>query len=248
MYRYLLILLLSAISPFLSSQTKLSLDEAIRASIRHKPSLEILRLQEKQENLSLQEIKARWWPEISLSYNYRYNPVVATSILPIGQFDINNPTNEVRGIKMGTKWQQNGGLSISQPLIDFSIIRAVRQSKNLCKLAITNQKIGRDELIYETARCYLTICQKEKILENSIQDTLRTFTTLRLQEALFRHERLLVSDLNRARINHNESVNLLENTRTDLLTEKIFLSFLTGFTPDSLILFTRFDYDPAISL
>ena len=241
MRRLLIYGLLSFLTSGLAAQTLLTLDEAVRKAIRHKPSLEVLRLQTQQEELSRKEIKARWWPEISLSYDYRYNPIVATTIIPIGQFDVNNPTNAVRGIRMGTKWQQNGGITLSQPLLDFAIQRNLRRSKLLCELASANQKIGHDELIYEVAQSYLNICRKEELMEINRQDTLRTYVTLRQQMSLFKNEKLLLSDLNRARINHNDAISLLEDVQTDLLTEKIYLSFLTGISTDTLVFFTRFD-------
>lgn len=218
----------------------LSLDEAVCRSLAHKPSLQVLRLQTRQQQLSEKEAQARWWPEISFAYDYRYNPVVATTIIPIGQFDINNPTNTVRGIKMGTKWQQNGGFTISQPLIDWSVIRNVKRARLATELASTEQKIGRDALIYETARSYLNICRYEQLTEIALNDTLRTATTLREQQLRYQNEQLLVSDLNRALINHNDALNRWQNSLTDLIAEKLYLAFLTGIPNDSMLLHIRF--------
>ncbi|MEG1903565.1 MAG: TolC family protein [Bacteroidales bacterium] len=227
----------------LSGQKLLKLDEAVRRSIAHKPSLQVLRLQSNQQQLSVREAKANWWPEISFAYDYRYNPVVATTVIPIGQFDINNPTNVVRGIKMGTKWQQNTGITLSQTLIDWSVIRNIKRSKLAAKRAVSEEKSGRDELIFEAARSYLNICRYEQQTLITLNDTLRTFTTLAQQEVLFANERLLISDLNRARINHNDAISRWQNSVTDLIAEKLYLAFLTGIPNDSMLLSVRFDQE-----
>lgn len=222
------------------AQQSLSLDEAVCRTLAHKPSLQVLRLQTRQQQLSEKEAQARWWPEISFAYNYRYNPVIPTTIIPVGQFDIKNPTNAERAIKMGSNWQQNVGFTISQPLIDWSVIRNVKRARLASELASTEQKIGRDELIYEAARSYLNICRYEQLAQIALSDTLRTASTLRNQQSRFDNEQLLISDLNRARINHNDAVNRWQNNLTDLIAEKLYLAFLTGIPNDSILLHTQF--------
>ncbi|MGL4292883.1 MAG: TolC family protein [Bacteroidales bacterium] len=223
------------------AQQLLTLKESIRLTIGQKPSQEVLRLEQRQAELSREEIKAQWWPEIDFSYNYRYNPVVATTIIPIGQFDVNNPTNAVRGIKMGTEWQQNTGISVKQPVLDISKIYQGRKSDLLIRLSHVNEKIGRDQLIAEVARTYLEICSKQELAAQAVQDTVRTRLTYEQQNLRFQQKKLLVSDLNRALINHNNSVNQLESILTDLFSEKVYLSFLTGLPVDSVLLKYCFD-------
>lgn len=247
--RYFIILFLASCFLLkLSAQDTLRLHEAVGRAVTHKPSLQVLRLQTRQQQLSVKEAQARWWPDISLAYDYRYNPVVATTVIPIGQFDINNPTNTVRGIKMGTKWQQNAGLTLSQPLINWAIGRNVKRARLATQQALAEQKVGRDELIYETARSYLLICRYEKQVATALNDTLRTYTTWLQQEVLYRNERLLRSDLNRARINHNNALNQWQNILTELIAEKLYLAFLTGIPTDSMLSTVRFDSNALIAV
>ncbi|MEG1617295.1 MAG: TolC family protein [Bacteroidales bacterium] len=249
-YRFLILFMLLIASCSLGARTAqkesvLTLEMCIERALLNRKSIEAARVRVQEQNLSMREIKARWLPEISLSYDYRFNPIIATTLIPIGQFDINNPTNTVRGIRMGSKWQQNGGMTLSQPLIDFAVHRALKRGKLEQSLAEADLEQLRQAVIYETTLSYLNICRQEQLLENAATDTLRSYNLLREQQARFENEQLLRSDLNRAQINHNDAIQFWEDNLTELTTEKIYLAFLIALPPASLVALAHFGFEEA---
>jgi len=53
--------------------------------------------------LSILNPYQKYLPDLSLNYNYRYNAIIPTQIIPVGQFNP-VPTDEKRPIKFGTPW------------------------------------------------------------------------------------------------------------------------------------------------
>lgn len=209
--------------------------------LQQKPAIRAEQFRTQEAALSTQEIRAKWWPEISVAYNYRYTPIIPTTLIPVGQFNLDNPTDVVRGIRMGSKWQQNGGLLLSQPLIDFSISRSLKRSRLQKQLAQTNYRNARQVLIREITLSYLNICRWEELLREAAADTVGSALLLKEQQLRFGREQLLRSELNRAKINHNDAVTWLKEQQTELIMEKIYLAYLTGQSPDSVVFHKSFD-------
>jgi hypothetical protein len=76
------------------------------------------------------DAQSKFLPQIALAYEYRYNPIISTQIVPTGLFS-GTPTSETQAIRFGTKWQQNAGVTVYQPLIDLSLKVRLRKVKSM---------------------------------------------------------------------------------------------------------------------
>ena len=180
------------------------------------------------QKLQTEKLYRKYWPQVSAEYNYLYNPILQTSILPIGIFNPSYPPDATKNIKFGTKWSQTAGLTVIQPLIDPSISRKINEAKLQQQITAASQSQSEYELAYTVAQTYMDISLQEAKIKSAIADTNRTLINYTLLKDKFDEQRLLKSDLNTAIINHNNAVQKLRSAVAELIKDKVYLLFLTG--------------------
>jgi outer membrane protein TolC len=210
------------------AQKPLTLKEAINNAFVNRKNI-----QSGKSNLGIQKLETeilykKYWPQISLEYNYLYNPILQTSILPIGIFNPSYPPDATKNIQFGTKWSQTAGITVIQPLLDQSIRRQIIEAKLQERMAAATQAQSEYELAYTVAQTYLDISLQQAKIESAIADTARTFISYNLLKNKFDEKRLLKSDLNKSIINHNNTRQLFSDAIADLIADKVYLLFLTG--------------------
>ncbi len=206
---------------------QLTADSCIAAALHNKNTLKAKKQEQLIAGLKTQELNAKYWPQISLAYDYRYNPIIQTSILPIGQFNA-VPTDEKRAIQFGTAWQQSAGATLYQPLIDATISSMAAESRLNERLKNTETAAANRELKYEALSTFATICQKQRQITSSVIDTERTLKTVTLVTAKYNEGKILRTELNKALQNQNNAVSAYRQVVTDVVKQKIYLSYLTG--------------------
>ncbi len=231
---YTVVIILLVISVTTYAQTPLSLDSCMHHALRNRASIKSLSQDQLVAALKTKDLKAKYWPQISINYDYRYNPVIPTSIVPIGQFNP-TPTSEVRGIRFGTKWQQNAGATVYQPLWDATIASQVAESKIQDRLKQLDQENAENELRYEVIKTYAEICLNQTKIADNALDTLRTTQTSSLMQARFEEGRLLKTEYNKARVNHNHARGSYQFAVTEFIQKVGYLSYLTTFPVEELL-------------
>lgn len=219
----------------LPAQNKpLSLKECIKFALANKSNILALKADASIDSLNIKQIRAQNLPQIAFAYDYLYNPIIRTNIVPVGQFSP-VPSDVTRAIQFGTKFNQTAGLHVMQPLFDASIRSRIKESKLQFRLRQDEIKTANEELIFEVAQLFISILTKQEQLKISKLDTLRTSKTLELAQNRFDKGSILKMELNKARINHNNAVFAFTETIAALVIDKIYLSFLTN------IQFTTFE-------
>lgn len=213
---------------------QLSLQECVTSGLANKPDLKKAQADIDINALAITNARAKYLPEISLAYDYRYNAVIPSQIVPIGQLNA-IPTEETRAIQFGTRWQQNAGVTVYQPLIDFVKQSKVAERKLKKLLAVVDQQKLENELVLEIATAYSRAVMFEYALEEAVADTTRTATSLAIIKARFEEGRILKSELNTALINHYNNLTSYRNAVASLLNEKVLLHYLTGIDLERLM-------------
>ena len=170
----------------------------------------------------------KYWPQISVEYTYLYNPILQTSILPIGIFNSAYPANATMNVKFGTTWSQTAGATVVQPLIDLSIQRSIHEAQLQERITAASQAQSEYELAFTIAQTYINISLQEIKIKSAIVDTDRTFISYKLLLDKFDEKRLLKSDLNKSLMNHKNAVQLVRDAVSELIEDKVYLLFLTG--------------------
>jgi len=220
------ILLIQAIC--VGAQTPLSLKQAIVSALANRKNIQAGKLDIAIRRLQTQALLKKYWPQVSLDYNYLYNPILQTSILPIGIFNPNYPIDATKSVQFGTKWTQAAGLTITQPLLDLSIARSKNEAELQEKIAAASQAQTEYDLAYNVAQAYGNIGLQQEQIKIAIADTTRTWISYQLQNDKYKAKRLLKSDLNAAIINHNNAVQKLLDAVSQLVENKVYLLYLIG--------------------
>ncbi|MFC5407712.1 TolC family protein [Larkinella bovis] len=218
----------------LPAQTPLSLDSCIRVALKNRASIKALSQDQLLAALKTADLRAKYWPQVSLNYNYRYNPIIQTSIVPVGQF-FQPATDEVRAIRFGTPWQQNAGATVYQPLWDASIASQVAESKIQDRLKQLDRENAENELRYEVVKTYANIWLNQTRITDSALDTLRSFQSVQLMKARLEEGRLLKTEYNKARVNHNHALENYQLAVTEFVKQIVYLSYLTTLPVEQLL-------------
>lgn len=237
----IILILIISLSYRLSGQ-EIKLITCIDAALANRANIKAVRTDIEIAKLQTSSAYQKYLPDLSLSYNYRYNSIIPTQIIPVGQFN-QIPTDEKRPIKFGTIWQQNSGLSLYQPLIDFSIKSRVAESRINEKLKNTDAAVAERDLKMEVIKSFTNIWLNEEQLRSAELDTIRTSGIKELFAAKSREGRVLKTEVNKTLLNHNNALSNYFAASSSLTREKIYMAFLTGISLETL-LDGKFDFSP----
>lgn len=210
------------------AQNKLTLSQAINNAFVNRKNIQAGKSNLLIQKLQTEKLYSKYWPQVAVEYNYLYNPILQTSILPIGIFNPSYPPDATKNVQFGTRWSQSAGLTVTQPLVDLSIRKQINEAKLQEQITAASQSQSEYELAYTVAQTYIDISLQEAKIKSANADTNRTFISYTLLKNKFDEKRLLKSDLNTAIINHNNAVQNLRNAVGELVKDKVYLLFLTG--------------------
>ena len=123
-------------------QNVMTLNQAINNGFLNRKNIQAGKSDLVIQRLQTEALYRKYWPQVSLEYTYLYNPVLQTSILPIGIFNSTYPADATMSIRFGTTWSQTAGVTVIQPLIDLSIPRRINEAKLQERITAASQ-IGR---------------------------------------------------------------------------------------------------------
>jgi len=216
------------------SGQEIKLISCIDSALANKGNIRAVRTDIEIAKLQTSSAYQKYLPDLSLSYNYRYNPIIPTQIIPVGQFS-QIPAEEKRPIKFGTEWQQNSGLNLFQPIIDFSIKSRVAESRINEKLKNTDAAAAERDLKLEVIKSFTNIWLRDEQLRSAELDTLRTAKTKELFMAKSKEGKMLKTEVNKAILNHNNALSNYVAVSSSLTREKIYMGFLTGISLENLL-------------
>jgi outer membrane protein TolC len=238
---YITITVLLTASHLVAGQ-QIDLAICIDSALANKGNIQAKRTDFEIAKLETSAAWQRYLPELSLNYNYRYNPLIPAQIIPVGQFNP-VPTDEKRPIKFGTNWQQTAGVSLYQPIIDFTINSRVEESRINEKIKNSDAEAAERDLITEVLKSFANIWLFQERMQSAALDTLRTFRTRELIMAKSDEGKALRTEINRAIMNHNNALSEYHGAMASLAGEKIYMGYLTGMSLD-LLIDGVFDFTP----
>lgn len=217
-----------------SLSAQITLKECIDAGLANKANIKSAKTETLIANLKTLESKAKFLPQISLAYDYRYNPIIPTQIVPVGQF-APIPTEETRGIQFGTNWQQNAGVTVYQPIIDLAIKSRIKESNLSEAIANIDLKKAEDDLKFEIVKTYSRVVTFGFQVEETLADTLRSFQSYQILKNKFQEGKVLKTELNKALVNHNANLTNHKKASSALISEKIYLHYLTNLALERIL-------------
>ena len=232
MKRLFLLIIITTTTLASAQQSGLSLQECVALALNEQPRFRAEKIRAANGLLDLRAAKSERGPQVSLTYAYRYNAIIPTSLVPTALTDPGNNsilTDDFTELQFGTLWQQDVGISLFQPLFDKGMDSKIEESRINEQLGHLELQKKREQLIYEVIETYLNLSQKKAQLNTALIDTLRTYKTLQLIKSGYEEGRLLKPELNTALINHNNSKSVLSQVIAQKDREYAHLGFLIGY-------------------
>lgn len=209
-------------------QQKLTIKDAIISALANKKQIQAGKWDSQICQLQTNALYHKYWPQVTVGYNYLYNPILQTSILPIGIFNPAYPVDATRSVQFGTRWSQTAGVTVYQPILDVSVGRQISEARVQERIAEARQAQTEYELAYSVAQVYTDIQLQETKITSAVADTNRTWASYRLLQHQYDEKRLLKTTLNKAKVNHNNAVQQYNRAVSQLIENKVFLLFLMG--------------------
>lgn len=225
---FLSLIMILLIVANLGAQSTTTLNEAINSALRNRNNIQAGAIDLELQQLKTKALYKKYGPQVTAEYNYNYNPILQSSIIPVGIFNPALPPDATENIQFGTTWSQSAGISATQPLFDATIKKQINESRLQEKIRIASQAQTEYELAYAVSIAYLNIYLQQQQINSAIIDTARTRISYQLQLEKYIAGSLLKSELNKAIINHNNTKQQLLDATILLVENKIYLLFLTG--------------------
>lgn len=217
------------VCPFTAAaQRKWTLSQAINNALNNRKNVQAGRQDATISKLQTEALYRKFWPQITADYSYQYNPILQTSILPIGVFNPSYPADATKSVQFGTRWSQTAGVTVNQPLFDVSPSRQISEAKLQEHITAAAQAQTEYELTYTVAQVYFDIAIATDKIASAVADTNRTWISYQLLKSRMEQGRLLKTELNKGKINHNNAVQQYRAAVAQMVEDKVYLLFLVG--------------------
>lgn len=152
--KHTLVLLLLLFHLIAFAQRPLSLSEAKASALANKTQLKTDRLRQEVAQAQIQEIVAKYQPQLNLNTDIRYNLVRQSTVLPF----LPDP------VKLGAIFSPQAGLDASYSLFNPNQKSEIRQAQLNYELSKFLEESDADNLCYEVEKAYLNVLvQKERL-------------------------------------------------------------------------------------
>jgi len=220
---------LVVVCPFgATAQRKWTLSQAINNALNNRKNVQAGRQDATIRKLQTEALYRKFWPQITADYSYQYNPILQTSILPIGVFNPSYPADATKSVQFGTRWSQTAGVTVNQPLFDVSPSRQISEARLQERITAAAQAQTEYELTYTVAQVYFDIAIATDKIASAVADTNRTWISYQLLNSSMEQGRLLKTELNKGKINHNNAVQQYLAAVAQMVEDKVYLLFLVG--------------------
>ena len=212
----------------------LSLDNAVVLAREKKPALRRYSVEEKINTARLAETRLQRGLKLSVGADARVNPFLPTSVIPVGQFNLQNPTDETRSIRFGTWWQAGAGLTAGISLIDPSLSARLREQEFESRLTANNRQEAETNVTSEVVRAYYALLLADEEIRFLESDLKRATTFLTDAEQRQAGGAALPADVNSAQIQVNDAQLRIEQARENRRLARENLVFRMGLPAESV--------------
>jgi outer membrane protein len=223
-----LLVMIILIVDHVAAQSTTSLPQAIHSAFSNRKNIQAGAIDIQIQQLKTRALYKKYGPQVSAEYNYNYNPILQSSIIPVGKFNAALPRDATENIQFGTAWSQSAGITATQPLFDATTKKQINEGLLQEKINGAAQSQIEYDLAYEVSKAYINIYLQQQQVSSANIDTARTWLSYQLQFEKYTAGRLLKSELNKAIINHNNTKQQLKDATIQLVENKIYLMFVTG--------------------
>lgn len=147
---------------------ELSLKEAITFALENKAEAKKAKLEIKNSELKIDEVRASALPQINANGGLTYNPILQQSAIDFG--------GVTQIISMGQPWQSNATISLNQQLFNLAVFTGLKAAKSTREFYQINSELTDEQVIEKVANSYYEVYKTKsqlKTIEQNLANTTR---------------------------------------------------------------------------
>lgn len=232
-----ILLLLGLVGGFAANaQETFTIQEAVTYAKKNSAASKNALVDIQDAELQIQELKQTGLPQINGSFQFTYNAIVPTSILPANSFDPSASETEVIKVKFGVPWGGQAAIAVNQLIFDGSYLVGLRAAATYRELAAKN-KLQNDVTITEAVtKAYYSVLvaqERSKILNLNVN---RLDSLIRDTEILFKEGFAEGIDVMRLQVQRNNIVTEQQKVRNLIDLSYQLLKFQMGYRLENPII------------
>ena len=134
-----------------SKTTELSLQQCVQMAVEKNINVKTARIDKEKSQYKKEESRAALLPKVNFSGGFTDNLALPTTVLP-GEF-LGQPGKTI-AVQMGSQYNANAALSISQILYNQTALTALKLTKKSEELSSLSVEKASEEIAFEVARLY----------------------------------------------------------------------------------------------
>ncbi|MDO5637789.1 MAG: TolC family protein [Myroides sp.] len=190
---------------FAQAQQQLTLSEAVNYALENKAEAVNARLDVKNSEYLIDEVRANALPQINIDGGLTYNAILQETAMDF--------MGESMVIAMGRPWQSTAAVSLSQQLFNQAVFTGLKAAKSTREFYKINAQFTDEQVIEKVANSYYEVYKTKsqlKTMDATIENTTRVRDVIK---SLFDNGLAKKIDLDRT----NVALNNLTSTRQQLI-------------------------------
>lgn len=226
----------------LSAQTifTLSFDQAIEMAAMQRTEVKVQQLQEQVALNDVNKYNARNLPQITASYDMRYNTQLQTSVLP--GVVVGRPDQQYAAVKFGTPYFNQFSLGLKQNIFDPAAHYDKKVAASGTQVEqLKSRQVQRDVKI-ETAQAYYAVLLDQEKLKLTQSNLTKFKDSYDQAQVLYSNGRQVETDFQRSKLDYQNAKLAYDKSKRALLLSKQNLRYRLGLNPaDSIALATSLE-------
>lgn len=184
---------------------ELSLKDAITYALENKAEAVKAKLEIKNSELKISEVRASALPQINANGGLTYNAILQQTALDFG--------GQTQIITMGQPWQSNASVSLNQQLFNLAVFTGLKAAKTTREFYQINAELTDEQVIEKVANSYYEVYKTKSQLKTVDQNLANTTRVRDVIADLFKNGLAKKIDLDRTTV----TVNNIQSTRLQLI-------------------------------
>ena len=203
--KYRLLMAFALLGFIAQAQQKLTLSEAVNYALENKAEAVKARLNVKNSEYQIQEVRANALPQISANGSLTYNAILQETAMDF--------MGESMVIKMGKPWQSTAAVSLNQQLFNQAVFTGLKAAKTTREFYKINEQLTEEQVIEKVASSYYEVYKTKsqiKTIDQTVENTTRVRDVI---QSLYDNGLAKKIDLDRT----NVTLNNIKSSRQQLI-------------------------------
>mgnify|MGYP001056320422 CR=1 FL=1 len=202
-----------------------SLEECIEYALENSYEIKNATLDVQIAKRQVQETVGIGLPQVNGEVSYINNFAIQTVFLPALFFDENADPNATQGVRFGVQHTGSAGINVNQLIFDGSYLVGLQAANTYQELSRRSKEATEEEIAANVMKAYYGVLISKERLDLLKANFLRLDTLLYETNIMLENGFAEQIDADRVKLNHNNIVASMENTKRILALNYVLLKF-----------------------